>query len=322
MSIYKFVSSKQVIRKVFRDLRPPNAEFIHDSIEWMGEALEHIGAPGQLCSKTALITITDHKGSLPGDLYYIDAVAVNTCSTSTSTNTINTIAQQIAVLNLNLATYYSQVNNAVTLSTNGQYISSLTPANLEEFDSYHKTTLNQLRDLNSQMAVLKDAQFSNSPQCLQPLRYGTSTFPWGSHCDECANASSKHRESYIINCNNIQTSFSDGHICLSYKAFATDDECYPMIPDDISYREAMFWYITKMLLLRGDQLRNTKLTYEFADFKWKQYCTQARNAANYPDMDRYQNFMDQWVRLVPNMNRDLNFFEGLGVREELQNEQY
>jgi hypothetical protein len=26
--------------------------------------------------------------------------------------------------------------------------------------------------------------------------------------------------------------------------------------------------------------------------------------------------------LVPNMNRDLNFFEGLGVREELQNEQY
>ena len=50
MAVYKNISSKMIIRKVFRDLRPNNDEWIDDSIEWIGEALEH-GAASQLCQK-------------------------------------------------------------------------------------------------------------------------------------------------------------------------------------------------------------------------------------------------------------------------------
>jgi len=62
--------------------------------------------------------------------------------------------------------------------------------------------------------------------------------------------------------------------------------------------------------------------YNFADTKWKYYCTQARNQANFPSIDKYESFMNQWVRLIPNLNRHANFFENLGTREELNRGAY
>ena len=95
MAIYKNVSSKEIIRKVFRDIKPRTADFVHDAIEWIGEALEHIGSAPQLCQKQVVIDIKDHKGCLPGDLYYINQVAVNTCVSSTVDSQINTVTSQI-----------------------------------------------------------------------------------------------------------------------------------------------------------------------------------------------------------------------------------
>jgi len=136
------------------------------------------------------------------------------------------------------------------------------------------------------------------------------------HCEGCVNEASTYKDSYIVDCGKIKTSFVSGQVCISYMAFPTDDNCWPLVPDDISFREAMFWYITKQMKLGGYVFTNQQINYEFADMKWQNYCTQARNAANYPDIARYQNFMDQWVRLTPNMNRDLGFFEDLNTREQ------
>ena len=48
MAIYKTISSQEIIRKVMRDLKPEDANWIDDAIEWIGEALEHIVASAQL----------------------------------------------------------------------------------------------------------------------------------------------------------------------------------------------------------------------------------------------------------------------------------
>ena len=320
MAIYRHVSSKEILRKVFRDLKPPTADMIHDAIEWIGEALEHIGAASQVCQKNCVVTIKNHRGNMPADLYTINGVAINTCVQPNTASELNALRDQIDELNTNLTQYYESVRSTVTSNSNGQFISSLTPADLSNFDSWHATTLTQLNTLNSRMQVLETIYFNDGP-CLQPLRYGTSIFQENPDCPDCPDpVRSKH--TYIINCNTIQTTLAEGQICLSYTAFMTDDECYPMVPDNISYRDALFWYIVKKMLLQGLQLRNKNITYDVADMYWLKYCTQARNAANYPDMDRYQNFMDQWVRLIPNMNRDLNFFEDLNEREALQRDNY
>lgn len=317
--IYRNVSSKEIIRKVLRDLRPSTTDWILDAVEWMGEALEHIGASSQLCQKVCAIPVTGHKGHLPKDLYYINQVAVNTCQGPTIQSNVSEISAQITQLNDSLAAYYTQVNQTVNLNADGTYQSNLTTEDLNEFDSWHHSTLTQLRELNSRMHILEVQMFADQ-RCLQPLGYGTGTFHESLQCEDCAPVQSS-KLTYIINCGSLQTSFSEGVVCLSYTAFPTDEECWPMVPDDISFREAMFWYIHKKLIMSGVQLQS-KFSYESAEQYWWKYCTQARNAANYPDIPKMDSFMDQWVRLVPNMDRSMTFFENLNNREQLQREQY
>lgn len=149
------------------------------------------------------------------------------------------------------------------------------------------------------------------------LQYGASTFHKSMHCDGCVNENASYEETYIVDCGYIKTSFESGKICISYMAMPTDEECYPLVPADISYQEAMFWYVYKQILLSSPKFKNNGIDYNFADQKWKYYCTQARNAANFPDIDRMESFMNQWVRLIPSINSHDAAFENLNTRENL-----
>ena len=307
MAIYKHVSSKEIVRKVFRDMKPNSADFVHDAIEWIGEALEHIGAAPQLCRKQCVIDIKDHKGCLPGDLYYINQVAVNSCVSPSVDTQIDTVVAQINTLNSNIVDYSEQLSTT-----------TVTGADLNDT---RIASNNQLRDLNVNLEVLTNMYFTGG-SCLSPLQYGATTFHASIHCDGCINENIRYKDTYIIDCDHIKTSFATGKVCVSYMAFPVDEECYPMVPDDISYREAMFWYIYKKLVLSGTPGRNPKIGYEYAEQMWQVYCTQARNAANYPDIDRYESFMNQWVRLVPDINAHNSFFETLNDREQFTSDNF
>lgn len=286
MAIYKTTSSKTILRKVFRDINPNNDNWIDDGIEWIGEALEHIGASAQLEKKVCVLPIKDYKASLPADLYYINQVAVN-----------NAVSPSVET---ELDELLEQTNEILKL--------------LEENPDQDLTY--QMRELNSRIVVLENI-YMNNETMLTPLQYCTTNFPKGLHCDNCVNEAAKHKECYYVEADKIKTSFASGKVCISYMAFPTDDECYPLVPDDISFKEAMFWYIYKKMLLGGETPVNNGINYVFAEQQWKYYCTQARNAAVFPDIDRYESFMNQWVRLIPNINRHSYAFENLGTRETL-----
>jgi len=68
---YLLVSSKDVIGKVFRDLKPTDASWTSDALEWIGEALDFIGFHGVFDHKSKELTIADHKAVLPCDLYQL-----------------------------------------------------------------------------------------------------------------------------------------------------------------------------------------------------------------------------------------------------------
>jgi len=291
MSVYKTISSKVVIRKIFRDLKPAKDNWIDDAIEWIGEALEHIGAAPQLCKKNCVIDVKDHKAVMPSDLYYINQVAINNSISSVNGTELDSLIAKVK--ELKAAIIDAQANNLEYSST--------------------KSVLNEI---NSRIVVLENVYFKTSNQ-LQPLQYGASNFHRSMHCEGCVNENIQYEETYIVDCGYIKTSFHSGKICLSYMAFPIDDDCYPLVPDDISYKEAMFWYIYKKILLSAPDFKNNGIDYSFAEQQWKYYCTQARNAANYPDIDRAESFMNQWVRLIPNINvHDLGF-ENLNTRENL-----
>ena len=291
MAIYKTVSSKVVIRKIFRDLKPSKDNWIDDAIEWIGEALEHIGAAPQLCQKQCVLNIKDHKTIMPSDLYYINQVAINNKVSIASSEELDTLTSKVKDLQ-------DQIKDA---QANG----------LEYSD-----TASVLHDINSRIVILENVYFSGDVN-MQPLQYGASTFHRSMHCDGCINENINYEETYIVDCDYIKTSFKTGKICISYMALPIDDDCYPLVPQDISYQEAMFWYIYKKLLLSSPQFKKNGIDYNFADQKWKYYCTQARNAANFPDIDRMESFMNQWVRLIPQINSHDLAFENLNTRENL-----
>jgi len=292
MAIYKTISSKVLIRKIFRDLKPSGDNWIDDAIEWIGEALEHIGAASQLCQKQCILDITDHKTLMPSDLYYINQVAVNGSVSPATSQELNKLITRVKELNAEIAAAYAA----------GQEYSSTTVI---------------LHEINNRIKILENVYFNDNATTMQPLQYGASTFHKSMHCDGCVNESTRYEDTYIVDCDYIKTSFQSGQICLSYMAFPTDEECYPLVPADISYQEAMFWYIYKKILLGNPTFKNNQIGYEMAEGQWKYYCTQARNAANFPDIDKYESFMNQWVRLIPDINRHDSAFENLNTRENL-----
>ena len=76
MAIYKTISSRVIIRKLFRDLRLQNDNWVDDAIEWIGEALEHIGASTQLVLKNCVLDVKDYRAPLPPELYYINHLKI------------------------------------------------------------------------------------------------------------------------------------------------------------------------------------------------------------------------------------------------------
>jgi hypothetical protein len=290
--VYKLTSSKSIIRKIMRDLKPPTDNWVDDSIEWMGEALEHIGSGPQLIEKSKVLSISNYRVELPADLYQINQVAISNNTNPSITTELTELLNQVKELN---AQIISDPNDSI---------------------SYNY----QLRELNARIVVLENI-YMNSGEPMAALQYNTGTFPVGD-CTECENKFGSVKHTYFVDGGYIKTSFDSGAICISYKAFDTDEDCFPMIPDDISFKEALFWYSYKQMLLGGYTPAINGIDYNFADAKWKFYCTQARNQSKYPSIDKYESFMNQWVRLVPNLNRHSNFFENLGTRETLDRGRY
>ena len=70
--------------------------------------------------------------------------------------------------------------------------------------------------------------FKNSGD-LELLSYGKATFRKDLHCEGCSNELAKSEHWYVIENNLIKTDMITGQICLSYKAFPTDEDCYPSL---------------------------------------------------------------------------------------------
>ena len=214
MAIYKNISSKYVIAKMYRDLGLEDPNYELDFIEWMGEALDFIGAASQLERKEKKLFVESFKAPLP------------------------------------------------------QHFVQLLQLQYESEDS----------------------------GWIYPKYNPTSFNP---HYRESENFYSPIQETYSLNPNYIVTSFEEGEIFISYLALPLDEDGYPLVPDNQYFREALFWYCFKKMLMKGYQPKMQGMNYEFAEHQWKFYCTAARNKANYPDLGEYQRFADTWVGLIP-----------------------
>lgn len=114
-------------------------------------------------------------------------------------------------------------------------------------------------------------------------------------------------ESYTLTAGYVQTSFETGSVVFLYKRPPVDNEGYPLIPDHPSWKQALTFYV--LLKLSEGGWDHPRLSYTELELRWLKYCTQARTAGAYPDLDMLNKIRKMWVRPMPNTTLPDTLFE-------------
>lgn len=156
-----------------------------------------------------------------------------------------------------------------------------------------------------------------------PIHWATNTNAHNYGCESCKIPSCDGgicdltfyiNDSYIIT--NINTD-STAKLCIVYLATPTDEEGYPMIPDNVYYFEALAKYVTYMLDYQD--WRKGKVTdkvFEKSERDWLFYVNSARGSANMPNTAQLENLKNVWRRLIPNTNAYDRSFIDIGKKEK------
>jgi len=108
----------------------------------------------------------------------------------------------------------------------------------------------------------------------------------------------------------IQGNYADGtQLALSYQAMPVDARGYILVPDNAAVREALMWYMVKVLIL---QREITHITLAFADQEWHWRCGSARAELNVWNVQQASNTYNDFVRLNPLKDQHTKGYQEVG----------
>lgn len=293
----KLISSKAVLAKIIADLDLKEDEIrITDVREWIGEAMEKIGAVQQLEHKVANIQVVDYQAKLPCDLCRLNQVAFsfeNGCSWLPMRKVTNSfgVYKKCGECNPKMLikdnALIPLVKNIFNVNTDKEAIDILN----EDVKQTLSALVNQytIPSNNGRLIIGNPATFNTSLQYSTKPGYITVNVPCG-------------------------------WLKISYHAIITDEDSMPMIPDIPSYFEAIFWYVAMKMsypkYLKG-QL-NQNIYYDMRN-SWNFYRRQAYAEAMMPTVDELKSIQNTWDRLYPENDEHCTFFEHLGDEQIIYN---
>lgn len=255
--IYRMISGKQIVSKVFADLNiKEGSNRIADMIEWISEAVEKIGSVKQLkrvvsgSDDAPYLKINNHQASLPSDLFRLNQVAFSS-------------------------------------SANGNWVPM--KISTSSFNSWGSIRPEEdLTDLDSKMRPIDTTTESGLTYSIKP--------------------------------GYINTSVKDGYIKLSYDAIPVDEDGYPLVPDNISYAEAVYWYVV-MKLKYPEYLSGKMDQGRYHDIRrsWNFYCKQAYGDSMMPTLDEMDSIKNSWLRLMPEINEHDSFYKDVSTEQKIYN---
>lgn len=123
---------------------------------------------------------------------------------------------------------------------------------------------------------------------------------------------------YKVNLDTITCSYRTGTLTIQYLAFPVDEKGLPLVPDNVSFTEALFWKVAYQLAIRGYAFKNPQMRdINFCKQKWNFYCLQARAEANMPDPELANRMANNFIKLIPSRNEWNNMFSTLGDKENI-----
>lgn len=258
-------------------------------ITWIANALRHIGSYGQLIMKEEILTVENHQTLLPCDCYKVRDLYV----------WIGPIYNQ-TVLDHNVVT------SADTVYLYKKKIEEL-QARIEA-----SSDIDEIKQLSALIAETELVINNQVPKRISSEFNIATQYTFTNENLVSTNNINSSRD-IKVEFDKITTGFSTGYIRLLYLAIPTDEEGFPMIPDDPSYIEAIDWYVDYMLERKRVPRDLNLLT--FSSRMWNRYCLQARTSINMPSLKEMQEMANTWNRWMPDNNDYYSNFENLGKRQ-------
>lgn len=299
--VYKTTSVKRVIAKVLTDLDLQEGNHrIADMIEWAGSALEKIGAFASFQTKVTgkddnpILVVVNYQTKLPCDFHRLVQVSYSSSETGPF------YPMRYATGSFD---YGSEVNDATNVDVTNPETALVTIA-MTVYDLSYDEALAKINTEPTTRSTLNALLTASGETKTTTTQYVETTTDY----------------TYLISPNYIKTNIETGYIMLAYQAIPTDTEGYPLIPDDQSYLEAIYWYITMKLLYpkwQNGSIRDA--IYYDAKRSWNFYCKQAYGNALMPNKDQLESIKNSWLRLVPEINEHSSGFSTLGQRQIIYN---
>jgi hypothetical protein len=268
------ISCKELIGEIYRDKKYRYNLPYQDSLEWIADSLELIGAPKSLLPMVKKITIDNYRGMLPCNLHDITQAAgsYGGCTPFPMRSTTNTFGSVF-----------------------------------ECEDQLLTTLINESSVTTSEDPIGED--ISGNP--VYTFQNGNMSMPEST--SDTSNSSGLTDPTYNVNGGYIFTNFENGFVYLAYMALPTDEEGFPLIPDNRRFKEAVKAYIVfkiDYILWRNKEL--DKDVYLNSELEWLFYVSSAGNVARVPNYDGAQSLLNQ-MKLIPQKYSHNQFFKYLGA---------
>jgi hypothetical protein len=157
---------------------------------------------------------------------------------------------------------------------------------------------------------------------LRPMRYSSDTFQSAYHevgSPDFFSKASNYDFPYSINNGMIYTSFSDGTIEMSYKALPTDEEGFPLIPDNAKFIRAVEEYIkAQWFRIQWSLGKISKQVYDDAEQQYCWYVGAANTAAQLMSIDQAETFRAAFTRHLSNVTAAKKSFSDFGQQEYIK----
>lgn len=302
--ITKLTSIQSVIAKVIADLNIQEDDLrISDIREWVGEAIEKIGAVTQFIPKvsgendTPCTKVKCYQAQIPCDLHQLHQVAYS--------------------YNCNGPWFPMRKatgSYAVWGHENKCDCECLTPEMIVQND----TMVNLVVDMYGNIDKNEAIEMINTNQNLRTIL--SNLINQHTYNNQVSTTNPSLGLQYSVKPGWIMCNMPDGYLKLSYSAIPTDEDGYPLVPDLTSYKEAIYWYVT--MKMKYPEYLNGKMNREiFYDIKrsWNFYRNQAYAEALMPNEDGLESIKNNWNKLVPEFNDHNSFYSHTGERQIIYN---
>ena len=202
----------------------------------------------------------------------------------------------------------------------GQYIEKVTDGNTDLGHLPQITIADYRGKLPYDMVYIMQAW---NCETNSPMAYSTDPFHSSYYCEGYTQCCSGEKDTYKLNDNYIMTSFEEGTVRLAYRAFPTDEDGLPLIPDNQSFIEACKWHVGMKIatqLYIQDKFTEAKLNLFITNRDW--YVAQATSKANMPNYDRMENIKNMFTSLIPQLRANDQRYLNIGKIEQRFNSSF